>query len=115
MFIGERMGCSDDIHIIGFAIAPGTEVTVTNQSIGFDSLKILGGYIYEQFPVFIGTYPGNILFGCYHHIISEIPSLALIWIKHIEKQDKKQEHVFHLIILLLFFNPNGLLRLLALI
>jgi hypothetical protein len=34
LLIGERMGCNDGICIIGFAITYGTEVTITDQTIG---------------------------------------------------------------------------------
>jgi len=45
VLIGERMGRSNGIYIIGFAIAFGTEVTIANIAIGFKFKYILWGYI----------------------------------------------------------------------
>jgi hypothetical protein len=45
MLIGEGMGRSDGVYIIGFAVAPGAEVTIVDQPIGFEFNNILRGYI----------------------------------------------------------------------
>ncbi len=46
MLISECMACGNSVYIIGFAVAFGTKVTITNQSAGFKFKDILWGYIY---------------------------------------------------------------------